>query len=334
MKIVHITERPHNKPVTRNRIANTNDIGVAWCFGATEHLSAVDTHLSQWEDIDAVIYTMSKTKYAWENRWMQKAWDFKMAYPERKLILYQEAEAYWPQLRPWDEQKQFYELLRVTDLFLTHNVADVPLYKLMAGHDRVKYFPSVMDLDQLKGIQRRPFSGNSVVVAAYHWRWGGTQAALTAAKGGYPVALNKAGVFTDGRDEGMAAMFGLRMAQYIPSIDWKSWADELSCHWCYLHPMPGTAAGRDQIACAVIGLPIIGNRKSTAQDVLWPDLAVDPEDIEHHLALLKRLEDQAFYSRVVDGAKARVHLFGLDVGLETAKRMVMEMGWEWEWRQQ
>ncbi len=334
MKIVHITERPHNKPVTRSRIGNTNDIGVAWCFGATEHLPAASTTVDQLRDVDVAVYTMAKTKYSWEHRWMGLAWDFKAAYPDRKLILYQEAEAYWPQTRPWDEQKQFYELLKVTDLFLTHNVHDEPLYKLMAGHDRVKYFPSVTDISLLDGIERRPGSEKSVVVAPYHWRWGGIQAALTAKKGGYTVALSKAGDYKDGRDAGMAEHFGLQMAQYIPQMDWRSWAESLSCHWAYLHPMPGTAAGRDQIACAVIGLPIIGNRYQTAQDVLWPDLAVDPENIEHHLWLLKKLEDPGFYSRVVAGAKVRVYQFGLDHGLEYAKGIIKSLWWNWEWRNQ
>ncbi len=337
MKIVHITERPHNKGVTRSRIGNTNDIGVAWCFGATEHLPMQTPVLSNLSDVDAVICTMSKTKYPTESRWLQVAWDFKQAYPDRKLILYQEAEAYWPQTRPWDEQKEFYELLKVTDLFLTHSIADEPLYKLMAGHDRVKYFPSVTDIGMLENIRPERIDQKSVVVAQYHYRWGGIQAALTANAGGYAVALNKAGDFKDGRDEGLAEVFGLRMAECFPYIymtDWRAWATAMANHWVYLHPMPGTAAGRDQIACAVIGLPIIGNRNQTAQDVLWPDLAVDPENIEHHLWLLKKLEDPGFYSRVVAGAKVRVYQFGLDYGLEHAKGIIKLLGWNWEWRNQ
>ncbi len=331
MKIVHITERAQNKPVTRSRIGNTNDMGVAWCFGATEHLPMLTSSVHDLFDVDAVICTMSKTKYASESRWLQLAYDFKAMYPARKLIIYQEAEGYWPQLRPWDEQKQFYELLRVTDLFLTHNETDIPLYKLMAGHGRVNWFPSVMDLSMIENIPRPGVwpPQKSVVVAAYHWRWGGIQAALTANACGYRVVLNKAGDFKDGRDEGLAEVFGLQMAQYIPQMDWRAWATELSKHWCYLHPMPGTAAGRDQISCAVIGLPIIGNHKSSSQQMLWPDLASDPEDIEHHKQLLQRLEDPAFYSRVVAGARARVHQFGLDEGLVMAKKLVCN--WQWEW---
>ena len=60
--------------------------------------------------------------------------------------------------------------------------------------------------------------------------------------------------------------------------------------------MPTVAAGTFSMNCAYFGIPCIGNEKVDTQNTLFPELAVDVEDVHsaRHLALKLRT-DKDFY---------------------------------------
>ncbi len=169
----------------------------------------------------------------------------------------------------------------------------------------------------LQGIRRQDDGMQSVAVACLNDRWNGLQAALLAKDMGYPVVNAKKGVFVDGRDE-ECGLF----SKSFGTMGWIDWATELSKCWVYLHPLSVASAGRDQIACAAIGVPIIGNKWSTAQTTLWPSLAVDPYDVLAQVEKLKRLENDMFYQACVLHAHSQLGSFDLRWGKELAETLI------------
>ena len=90
-----------------------------------------------------------------------------------------------------------------------------------------------------------------------------------------------------------------------------------------LHVYPNSRIGtnREQISCACVGTPCIGNMLSHTQRRLFPKLGCDFRDIDTMVALAtKLLEDRNFYKEIVDYAWNGVQFYNI----ENTKRRFME----------
>jgi hypothetical protein len=128
-------------------------------------------------------------------------------------------------------------------------------------------------------------------------------------------------VWTDGRNEEAAELFNFSMTE-IPQCAWIHWAKEVSKAYVYLHPLTVAGAGRDTIAAATLGVPVIGNQDLDAQIVLFPKLACSPYDLKHQKKLLIRLfEDEDFYSEVRNYGMRNIYNFDFPVGEQVAQEV-------------
>lgn len=328
MRALYISGRPYNGRIHRASLANTNDTAIAWCLGARDHVEP-QPDIGQLQ-ADILIVTLWQVRIPGEERWMNVAWEWKTKYPERKLILYQESEFRWPQYRSWAEQKELYELLRITDLMLCHNEADAKFYGLLMGDPtKAIYFPAVQDLRLIEPFRRDPATKSVKTVLIQHFdnRSNGLFAALIAQRVGAPMLHFNTCTYPDHRNEEAKAMFNLDVRE-IPYSGWLEWANAISEAWVYTHPLTCCGAGRDTIACATLGVPVIGHKHLEAQRVLFPDLAVDVDDADQIENVLRRLlTDEGFYKRSRLYAIERIPLFTIEAGEVLAKKVLEVRGW-------
>jgi hypothetical protein len=328
MKLIYISGRPFNGRINRAGLCNTNDIAIAWCLGARDHMEPmIDIRLL---DADSLMVTLWQVRLPGERRWMNVAWEWKQAHPDKKLILYQESEFRWPQYRSWVEQKELYELLQITDLMLCHNEADAKFYGLlMQNPAKAIYFPAVQDLRMIEQCRTEPQDKTTRTVLVQHFdnRSNGLFAALIAKKVGAPILHFNTSIYPDNRNEEARALFGLDMTD-LANTGWLEWARAIGRAWVYLHPLTVCGAGRDTIACAVLGVPVIGNRHLEAQRILFPDLKVDIDEPDEMEAILRRLlTDQGFYTRSRLYAFERWQQFTIEAGEELAGDLLKRLEW-------
>lgn len=125
-------------------------------------------------------------------------------------------------------------------------------------------------------------------------------------------------VYHDSRNEDVAAHFGVS-PKIIPQTGWKDWLGYLTDLYVYVHPMPAASAGRDTIACAALGIPVIGNKNLDVQMSLFPKLGADCYDVKQMKFLLEQLlDDEKFYREVREFALERVKFFSVEEGLPRA----------------
>ena len=81
--------------------------------------------------------------------------------------------------------------------------------------------------------------------------------------------------------------------------------------------------GRNSVDCACLRVPVIGTNLVHAQNILWPQLTTEPNDLIHQRDLVARLKsDQDFYKEVTDYAYDNVDQFGYQSSLEKFQKMV------------
>jgi hypothetical protein len=80
----------------------------------------------------------------------------------------------------------------------------------------------------------------------------------------------------------------------------------------HIYPTEWIGTARQQIACAVVGTPCIGNRNSHTQQRLFPELGVSIYDVETICAHIRRLlDDPAWYQAVAQRAWEQLPFYGL-----------------------
>lgn len=74
-----------------------------------------------------------------------------------------------------------------------------------------------------------------------------------------------------------------------------------------IHLTTRATSGRISAEFAGVGVPLIGNKNNDLQQRCWPDLSIDPFDIDSAIELATRLlEDDAFYDQCVQRASETV----------------------------
>ena len=74
-----------------------------------------------------------------------------------------------------------------------------------------------------------------------------------------------------------------------------------------IHLTTRATSGRVSAEFAGVGVPLIGNKNNDLQQRCWPDLSIDPFDIDSAIELATRLlEDDAFYDQCVQRASETV----------------------------
>ena len=134
-------------------------------------------------------------------------------------------------------------------------------------------------------------------------------------------------VYSDGREQVLCDRFGV-WPNVTRQSGWDEWIMQMTKLYVYLHPMPAASAGRDTIACAALGVPVVGNKHLDAQMHLFPELAVDPYDARSMEQLVTELlYDRTFYDRVREKAMKSVKFYDIEHGRERAEHLIARLGW-------
>lgn len=333
MKIATVSCRETRFPIERGQLNNVNDLAGSWCFGSRMHfpLKSVPSDL---KDYDAVWFTMSKQIREYENNWMELLSVFKAGWPEKKVILHQEGECEFYLSRPstaWDVQRGWITTLKdKVDLLLTHNARDASLCRYFIDEGEVEAWRTVQDIEKITPYVIPPdekvekFTG----ISTYDGRAGGIVGMAVASLTSDKITQITRSIYADDREDVMCMRFGI-WPNVTRQAGWFEWLMQITKIYVYLHPMPAASAGRDTIACAALGIPVVGNKHLDAQRHLFPDLAVDPYDarsMEHLVTEL--LYDRAFYDRVREKAMKGVKFYNIAHGVDRANKIKERLGWE------
>lgn len=331
MKWAATSVRQTASPVRNMAQPNCNDQIAANAFGCQFHFPPTD--FDSLSAHDAIFVTMSKIREPFEPRWMDMA--HRLCDAGKRVVLFQEAETGWALTRSWEEQKSFIELLGKVDLFLTHNQRDVELWgRLTRGGRSAFRWRTCLDLERIRPFRQDPSrkTGRPILFGSSYDDRANGLTGLVACKD-YPNPLwhqNRSTGYED-RNRELPYLLGCRMDKEIPHSNWDSWLDAISGAYIAVHPMPAAAAGRDQIAFAMLGIPCVGSWELDLQRELFPEREVEdiynPMTIRSQVDILLNpcVED---YEWIRQNAIAKVEsLCGLpqaDIQAQLLKNM---MGW-------
>lgn len=281
MRVATVTCREEAFPIERDQLNNVNDLAGSWCFGSRAHIPLKESTRAL-RDYDAVWFTMSKQIRPYEGNWMDLLSAFKVRWPQKKVILHQEGEAEFYLMRPstaWDVQRGWMEVLYdKVDLLLTHNARETGIFKFFVEAGEVETWRTVQDVYKMEKYLKAPEDKEKTVgISTYDGRANGVLGISVASKVTNNITQVTRSLYSDNRQGFIHKRFGVD-PHVTTQCGWYEWLEQLSKVYIYLHPMPAASAGRDTIACAALGIPVVGNKHLDAQMHLFPELAVDPYD--------------------------------------------------------
>ena len=188
-----------------------------------------------------------------------------------------------------EDQFNFYNQLAECDILFSHNEHDTKWYKgLFRGKD-VEIMPTLMIDNLIKIINHH--AEDKVIIGGNFSRWyGGFQSYIVASELNVPVFVQTSHSSRDGEEQ-------IPNLNVLPRLVWFDWIKSLSTFKYAVHLMPTIAAGTFSLNCAYFGIPCIGNHKVDTQRTCFPELSVDPEDVNSARELsIKLKEDKDFYN--------------------------------------
>ena len=184
-------------------------------------------------------------------------------------------------------QEAFINILKQSDFFITTNQQDKNHFRLLTDTPII-YLPTDLDdvavqkFDTKNREEKVILSGNMVP-----W-YGGTFSLLIAKKLKVPITIPNMG-----RKHSDEKIFVPKIVNtsltFLPYLPWVEWFKILSEHKYAVNMMPIAACGSFSVACAALGIPCIGRKHITAQEICFPELCVDEtyEGIDEKIKLIK-----------------------------------------------
>jgi hypothetical protein len=307
---------------------NAPDVTAAICFGVKKHYSLV-TPLDVLAEYDAYFVTMWKVQQAAteESRWMEIIYRLREKFPNKLIILHQEAETEWwvhSGGRALYEQKSMVELLQnKIDIFLAHDDRSRDFYSYFMNRGSAYTWSTIQDIDYIKTFKKDAETKNKRVgINTFDGRAGGITGIAIASRHCEKLIQINRGWYSDDRWAFFSERFGVDL-EVVPILSWGRWLEKLTNVYIYLHPMPAASAGRDTIACAALGIPVIGNLNLDAQNKLFPLLAADVFDVKRMDTLLGQMlnDKEAFNSNRDFGLQA-VKYFDTPEGEKRAQKIL------------
>lgn len=188
-----------------------------------------------------------------------------------------------------EDQFNYYNQVAECDIIFTHNKGDTAWYKGMFPGKRVEVLPTLIIEDLVGSIGFA--KDDKVLVAGNMAKWyGGFQSYMVADE----FHCEKWVPSMHNRRKHEDQMPNLK---HLPYMNWFEWMKSLAKFKYVVHLMPTVAAGTTSLNAAYLGIPCIGNEKVDTQNICFPSLSVDPENVDAARQLAKKLyTDKQFYS--------------------------------------
>jgi hypothetical protein len=196
-------------------------------------------------------------------------------------------------------QFNFYNQLSECDILFAHNDYDTHFYKGLFPETKVNVIPTHMFTNQLSlsNIQKE----NKTIIGGNFCHWyGGFQSYITATEFGCPIYVPSSHCKRKGEEQ-------VQNLKHLPWVMWNDWMTQLSTFKYAVNLMPTIAAGTFNMNCAYFGIPCIGNEKVDTQQILFPELSVDINDVHaaRYLAI-QLINDRDFYEHIGFYAKKKL----------------------------
>jgi hypothetical protein len=211
----------------------------------------------------------------------------------KKLAIMQEGPSWFFQDLPLPEQLWFFGVMTEVDFILAHNDRDKQYYKGLLEKP-VYINPTLMITEQLT-IPDADRSG--VLIGGNLVRWyGGFNSLMVAQEFDEPITAPKMGRMHPSETQ--------LDINHLPYLQWTEWIQTVNKFKYAVHLIPNELAGTFSLNCAYLGIPCIGNIHSNTQRNCFPNLSIEPTDINRAKQLAQRLKtDTDFYNDCVIDAK-------------------------------
>ena len=192
-----------------------------------------------------------------------------------------------------DDQFAFYGQLADADIIFAHNLSDQKFYKGMFPGKQVNIMRTLMLTDN---IGKRHKTEDKTLIGGNFAKWyGGFQSFVVAQNFDNEIWCQDSHAKQFGEDR-------IEDLNHYSRLSWIDWIHEISKFKYAVHLMPTVAAGTFSLNCAYWGIPCIGNFKVDTQQICFPDLSVDIDDIASAMECTSCLQEPSFYRDVTEKA--------------------------------
>jgi hypothetical protein len=193
-----------------------------------------------------------------------------------------------------DDQFAFYGQLADADIIFAHNLSDQKFYRGMFPGKQVNIMRTLMLTDN---IGKRHETEDKTFIGGNFAKWyGGFQSFVVAQQFGNEIWCQDSHAKQQGEDR-------IEGLNHYSRMSWIDWIHEISRFKYAVHLMPTVAAGTFSLNCAYWGIPCIGNFKVDTQQICFPDLSVDIDDIASANESCTFIKDASCYSEVSEKAQ-------------------------------
>lgn len=126
---------------------------------------------------------------------------------------------------------------------------------------------------------------------------------------------------TEPGHEDLIKTLGLKNINGAPYLDWKQYAERYSQAYIGIHLDTLYTWGRFPLDMAALGIPVIGSNRNQTNNILWPELTVDPIQ-ETGVAVLvaqRLLKDRTYYLAQINRAYKALENF---TAVSTKRRLL------------
>ena len=197
------------------------------------------------------------------------------------------------------DQFNFYNQLAECDIIFAHNEYNTHFYKGLFPQTKIAVIPSLMIPPKISVESQ--IKEDKVIIGGNFCSWyNGFQSYITATEFDCPIYVPSSHCKRNGEEQ-------VPNLNHLPWVMWNDWMLQLSSFKYAVNLMPTIAAGTFSMNCAFFGIPCIGNEKVDTQQILFPELSVDINDIHSARFLSIQLKnDIEFYEHVSYYAKNKV----------------------------
>ena len=235
----------------------------------------------------------------------------------KKTAFMQEGPSwYFQELDIW-KQMWFYNIMESVDFVWCHNDIDKEYYEGLLG--KPTYInPTLMIEDVLdRALSEKE---DKVIIGGNFVRWyGGFNSYMVALHYDLPIWAPSMGRKKGDEND----LDGLN---HLPYLNWKEWIYKLSEFKYAIHLNPNTIGGTFSLNCGYLGIPCIGNVHQNTQRLCFPDLSIEPHDLNQAKELVSKLKDKDFYKEMSEKAKENYNNnFSKDVYIKHMERVIEEV---------
>lgn len=195
---------------------------------------------------------------------------------------------------PLEYQNLFVDVCNSVAGVLCHNACDLFFFKGLTNKP-VNMLHTVIDFEEISKLRKQNKQEIVFVGAGAGGWYNGTSSFMSVKDLGKDVVFAKMGRNIGEEAEHWSKLSGLKVTE-LPYMDYTEFMKITSNYKYAIHLMPTVAAGTTSLGFAALGTPVVGNYLVDTQRECFPQLSVQPFQIQTAKELMKKLiEDKNFY---------------------------------------